>query len=106
MGPIRAGKIWEQLSHTCFSFIPTASASFVALTRMCMHGLALLLRDHHRCIIQIYLAAIAVTLVVSVAASSHTREIQSIITEVINCYSMAVDLPCCSCWTSLTMHMW
>ena len=54
MGPLRAGKIWEQLSHTCFSFIATPSASFVELTLVigCMHGLALL-RDHHRRIIQI-----------------------------------------------------
>ena len=72
MSPLRAGKIWEQLSHTCFSFSATTSASFVALTLVvgciCM---ALLFfseitidasfRD---------LAAIAVTLVVSVAASS------------------------------------
>ena len=53
MSPLRAGQILEQLSHACFSFIATASASFVALTRVYMHGLVLLLRDHHRCIIQI-----------------------------------------------------
>ena len=69
MSPLRAGKICEQLSHTCFSFIATTSASFVALTLVvgCIFmafseiTIVALLRD---------LAAIAVTLVVAVAASS------------------------------------
>ena len=71
MGPLRAGNIWELLSHTCFSFIATASASFVAHTlvigRICMTLLffsEITVTASFR-----YLAAIAVTLVVSVAAS-------------------------------------
>ena len=32
MSPLRAVQIWEQLSHTCFSFIATTYASFVAVT--------------------------------------------------------------------------
>ena len=72
VSPLRSGKIWEQLSHTCFSFSATTCASFVALTLVvgciCMALLffseitiAASFRDP---------AAIAVTLVVSVAASS------------------------------------
>ena len=72
MGALRAGKIWEQLSYTCFSFIATASASFVALTLVigCICMALLFFSEITIAASFRYLAAIAMTLVVSVAASS------------------------------------
>ena len=68
----RAGKIWEQLLHTCFSFNATTSASFVAIT-LVVGCICIALLSFSEVTINASFrdpAAIAVTLVVSVAASS------------------------------------